>query len=271
VAHFLRPTRSKNGLALFHIGLGVIILLICSGCIQTNQHFRGGKLLAPGETGVTVGAGTTKVFKEREPQPRWTIDSGKTVPLALTQTIPQFSLDYRLGLRDRWGPFRGVEIGWHLEAPTNPASAAFDAKLGLPRPRTWKDFDHAVAAGWIIGTYADNGFFAEYATSWSYLAFEGFATQRLHWLSTPPPEAFLNEGELERIEKPVFQTHRRGIWQGMFGIGWTLPPLLLLPDRIAPQISVTAPSWVSNLNTTHLHKTQPFTWQWALGLEWRFE
>lgn len=198
------------------------------------------------------------------------VDGGARDPLT-DLSLVQVSLDYRLGLRDRWGPLRGVEIGWHLEAPTNPVSASFDMKLGLPRPAPWTAFDHALALGWIIGGYADNGFFGEYALSWSSGPIELFAAQRLHRLATPIPDAFNDDDDLGESDQPLLRSEPRGIWQGMAGVGLTLPEWILLPDRLAPQVSFTAPSWQPNLGSGRLARRGDFSWQWALGLEWRFE
>ncbi|MEO7424258.1 MAG: hypothetical protein ABI036_03665, partial [Fibrobacteria bacterium] len=160
-----------------------------TGCLYTTHHFNSGRLLEPGKTAVTFGVGTQQVYTESCPDGYYNdiregnrlcrpdayggpVDQGEILlydtnairPDLETMSIPKLSLSYRLGVRGQWGPFTGVELGWLVEAPTNPGTVEFDVKLGLPLDKRFRAH-HSLSAGWGVGMWADNSYFLEYAAS----------------------------------------------------------------------------------------------------------
>jgi hypothetical protein len=262
-----------------------LLPFLLGGCLYTSHHFNSGRVLEPGNTSVTVGYGKM-TLRERDcpdvPGGYAGLDSTRsrciryrfgaegqfqdTVPSHLEEiSLPRLSLGYRLGVRGAWGPFTGVELGWHLEAPTTPASAEFDLKFGLPAPRGLGLF-HSLSGGWIVGMWADNSFFGEYALSRPFGkgsdAHALYASYRLTRLATPPGEVF---GDGNR----VYEFHRNPRWahQASLGFHATMPDLFILPDFFSPQITVTTP-WVRTFEDDP--PELPFLYNFNIGFGWRF-
>lgn len=262
--------------------LGATAFLL-SGCLYTSHHFNSGRVLDPGQTAVTLGYGTYRLYDATcsDKQNYESFMDSTGTPLCANRSndedtvpgkvkvveIPKFSLGYRLGVRREWGPFTGVELGWHLEAPTNPVSAEFDLKFGLPAPSRWRAH-HSLSGGWIIGAWADNSFFGEYAASRTFGALTGpdahalYASYRLTYLATQPEEAI-------RTERFAigFKHKNRIAHQATLGVYLRLPDIVLLPDFLSPHATASTP-WVRNLNSAR--PDQKILLDMNLGFGWRF-
>src|SRR5688500_18016875 len=214
-----------------------------SGCLYSSHHFNSGRVLEPGNTAVTFGWGNLKLnerncdyeqgFQEERESAgtfrciRWRWDgsqaqSGDTMAPSISQVkIPKLSLGYRLGVRKAWGPFTGIEIGWHLEAPTNPGSAEFDMKFGLPGSGSGR-FHHSLSGGWIVGAWSDNTFFGEYAASRAFGSGDSahalYASYRYTRLATQPDDAFRSDSLGFRFGSKTRIAH-----QATLGFHWRLP------------------------------------------------
>lgn len=266
-----------------------LLLFSClfSGCMYTSHHFNSGRTLDPGNTAVTFGWGNLKLterscdynqgYFEQEDSAgtvrcvRRRFDgspgaANDTVAPALTEAkLPKFSMGYRLGVRKEWGPFTGVEIGWHLEAPTNPGSGEFDLKLGLPGSGSGR-FHHSLSGGWIVGAWSDNSFFGEYAASRAFGAGDSahalYASYRYTRLATQPDEAIRSDSLVLS-----FGSHTRIAHQATLGFHWRLPAFPVLPDFLSPQVTVSTP-WVPVFES--VRPEHPVLVDFNLGFGWRF-
>jgi hypothetical protein len=243
------------------LAAGVACVFLLTGCLYSTAHFNAGRVLEPGRTSLTLGGGGSKTLSfgcefSREYNGYDYSDStgshcvefenridSNGVNAFVQDTTPakklwhpgtKYSLDYRLGILGKWGPFPGADIGLHFEAPTNPATGEFDFRLGLPVPgkRPWH---HSLSAGWGIGVWADNSYFLEYALSRSWGENALFANYRATHLATQ--FADLVDAETDRR----FAIHPRLIHQASLGFDWELPEIPVIPDFIVPQAILTYP------------------------------
>lgn len=258
-------------------------MLLMSGCMYSGHHFGGGRLLAPGRSSLSLGAGAypsmslgcddadahvigTPAGSACQRWRDWNMDSlgnmvpdVDTVPAAVnTVYVRSASIGWRLGLAGALGPFRGAEMGIHLEAPTNPVSAEFDLKLGLPAPAG--GFRHAFAAGWGIGMWADNSWFGEYAASHEIGKHSLFSNYRATRLSTQ----FYDFDGAE--EKRKFPSKRRLIHQGALGFAWSTGAGW--PEIVAPLIVATYPQAPYGENAIEANMLREAGWSLALGMRW---
>lgn len=251
--------------------------LFLNGCLYTSHHFNTGRVLEPGNTAVTVGWGKARLYEEDCPDNAYGPftygpESGRCMvygdsilvkPIVSSTSIPKFSLGYRLGVRRDWGPFTGVELGWHIEVPTNPGSAEFDAKFGLPAPER---YFHSLSGGWIIGSWADNSVFGEYAASRGFgkgdPAHSLYASYRLTYLATQPSDAVAEDSLVNR-----FNHRRRFAHQATAGFLFRLPAFPVLPDFFSPHATVSMPVVPAFDGPA---PDEPFLLDLNFGVGWRF-
>jgi hypothetical protein len=176
------------------------------------------------------------------------------------ETTPKLSLAYRLGVRKQWGPLTGIEIGWSLEAPTNPATLEFDAKAGLPAPAAWK-VSHSLSAGWGVGAWADNTWFAEYAASRSFGRQALFGSYRFSYLATQPNDLDSSFSVFR------FVTHPRMSHQVSLGWFQPLPDLPVFPDYLVPELTATAPVFAVGVRSA---PPPALDFNFNLGFGWNF-
>ena len=251
--------------------------LFLNGCLYTSHHFNTGRVLEPGNTSVTVGWGKARLYEKDCPDNSYGPvsvgrgssfcavygDTDRVDPIVVATSIPKFSLGYRLGVRRDWGPFTGVELGWHIEVPTNPGSAEFDAKFGLPAPDR---YFHSLSGGWIIGSWTDNSVFGEYAASRIFgkgdPAHSLYASYRLTYLATQPADAVVEDSLSRR-----FDHRRRFAHQATAGILFRLPAIPVLPDFFSPQATVSLPVIPAFDGPA---PDEPFLLDFNFGVGWRF-
>lgn len=174
------------------------------------------------------------------------------------------SLGYRLGVHGPFGPFAGAEIGLHLEGPTNPASAEFDLKAGLPLPKGLP-FHHSLSAGLGIGAWADNSYFGEYALSRAFGANDLFVNYRATYLASQLSD--LDGSESRRH----FKSRRRLIHQASLGFAWNLPDIPVLPDFIVPLVVLTYPLAPVGTGTPPPdYLLDDHVWDFSVGMGWNF-
>lgn len=256
-----------------------------SGCLYTTHHFNSGRLLEAGRTSLALGAGRSRTVDYGCPDGNWNSfiyeseDStgsrclrwrdGYAMPDTLSyvhgwNAAWKGSLGYRLGVHGPFGPFAGAEIGLHLEAPTNPATAEFDVKVGLPVPGN-RPYHHSLSAGFGIGAWADNSYFCEYALSRAFGASDLFVNYRATYLATQI--TYLKGAE----DKRRFDSRQRFINQASAGFYWRLPDIPVLPDFAVPLVILTYP-----LAPTGEDKPPPeyllddHVWDFGFGIGWNF-
>lgn len=277
-----RPVPGVMLLRSLRLAALLVAAPLLSGCLYTSHHFNSGRILEPGRTAVTMGFGLQPYVevectdKYSSPQTK----DGKLICLDYSEgpagsgpdtlppeysdaRLPTFSLGYRLGVRGKWGPFTGVELGWHLEAPTNAASAEFDVKLGLPAPTPWS-VRHSLSGGWLVGMWADNSFFAEYGVSRLLGEHSVFGNFRGTWLATQPDDLAGGEGFQLHFERK-----QRWVWQGSAGIYLRVGAVALIPDYFVPLLTVTYPS-VPSLGGT-ISTRDRTQWNFNLAMGWDFK
>jgi hypothetical protein len=264
----------------FAIALSAFVAFLLTGCLYTTHHFNSGRILEPGKTAVTFGLGREKIFAEGCPEEyyrtrdtlgtlrcssrtRFDEFDTATIPTRIgSQTIPKFSVSYRLGVRGPWGPFTGVEMGWQIEAPTNPGTVEFDLKFGLPISKRLKA-RHSLSAGWGVGMWADNSYFAEYAASRDFGSHALYGSYRFSYLATQPADLDSSFNNWK------FTSHRRYIHQAALGFYLKLPDWIILPDYVTPQVNITFPV-VSPFVAIASERLDPYLVNFNLGFGWNF-
>lgn len=290
----LHPTGSRPGPSrrLGAACLAALAPLGLAGCLYTTQHFNTGRLLEPGETAVTLGLGKAHYYREDCPDGYYGSYQARDGEAGIERTVcrkehffgagdpgqsqggpdsvrplermrddlPKASIGYRLGVRKRWGPFTGIELGWTLEGPTNPVSLEFDLKAGLPMPSRWKA-SHSLSAGWGVGAWVDNTWFAEYAAARSFGKSALFASYRYSALATQP----------ENIDSSARTGHfmRFPHYAQQVSLGWYqhVPALPVIPDYLAPEFTLTLPVYRGELREL---RPPAYDLNFNVGVGWDF-
>ena len=223
--------------------------------------------MPPGKSQATVGLGRQPLWKCSRSEadslsPKIACNEDETGKEKISKSqILKGSIDYRLGLRDKWGPFPGVEMEWHFEVPTNPASMEFALNLALPAP---EKMHHKFGAGWGVGAWADNSFFAEYALSRSVGNNLIFGNGRVTYLATQIVDVLG-----EDFAKP-FPSNQHMVFQSALGFFYRLPPWPVIPDFIIPQVNATLPAVPAGEQRFKATDIPLFQWDASLGLGWGF-
>lgn len=270
---------------------GVACAFLLTGCLYTTHRFNSGRLLEPGHSSVTLGGGVSgtprygcgdgitksSVYQDStgikhcsvyDPQAQ---DSGSQTGgqyvikdlKAFSTPLLNGSISYRLGIHGPIGPFPGLEMGLHLEAPTNPASGEFDLQLGLPVP-AGRPYHHSLSAGWGIGFWADDSYFLEYAASRSWGENDLFVNYRAIYLASQLADL------TGSVDVRRFRSKRRLIHQSSLGFKWALPDILVLPDFIAPEVGLTYPLAPTGVDAIPEWVLDDRAWDFSLGMGWHF-
>ncbi len=269
----------------------VTCAFLMTGCLYSTHHFNSGRLLDPGMSDVTVGGGYSQApgfgcssnpnvieFQDStgarhcEDDSREASDgNGSSNPHFLVTDPKKFalpfysgSLGYRLGIHGKLGPFSGLEMGLHLESPTNPVSGEFDLKLGLPVPKGLA-FHHSLSAGWSIGMWADNSSFLEYAASRPFGLSDLFVNYRATYLASQSADLLGSEDARRFLSK------RRLIHQSSLGFKWALPEILIVPDYIIPEVGLTYPLGPTGSDAIPAYVLDDRAWNFTLGMGWNFK
>jgi hypothetical protein len=280
----------KGWQLLAQLSVNLIVLTVFSGCLYSTQHFNNGRLLEPGHSHFNLGGGVSH-FPEPGCPDYWDEDIGIDGTTAQCKTnrptfdsasgqvtykndssalqkkwisLPKIGLDYRLGVSGKWGPFTGTEIGLHLEGPTNPITAEFDLKFGLPIPKKLS-IQHSLSAGWMIGAWADNSYFAEYAISKIWGENCLFANYRFTRLATQPADL------VDSFDDKYFNHKQRWIHQASLGFTWTLPEVMILPDFIVPQAILSYPLAPFGQDKIPEYFLDEHALDFNLGFGWNFK
>jgi hypothetical protein len=248
-----------------------VMFLVLQGCLYSTHHFHNGQVMNAGHSQATFGVGR---------QPVWNChrDAGDSANTKLAcadgteraknagetvqhTTWPKGSFHYRLGLRDNWGPFPAIEMEWHFEVPTNPATMEFGLNFALPGPSF---MHHKLGGGWGVGAWADDSFFAEYAISLisgQHLLFTNF---RATWLATQ-----IGDVLGEDFAKP-FPRNQHFVFQTAYGLFYRLPDWPVVPDFIIPSLNLTLPSVPAGEQKFKPSDIPTLQWDINVGLGWGF-
>lgn len=240
--------------------------LLLSGCLYTVQRFDDGTVLPPGVTDLSLGIGKTSSWSASCPEWGNVQSSGEhkgecavytnsvdadgnwqsgtqtfVKPILTKQEANQYHASWRLGVRKEWGPFKGVELGWNLDAPTEPATLEFWGKLGLPG---FADTNtaHSLTAGWGIGSWSDNSWWLQYSLSHGFGPLRPWLGSRVLRQATRMDEVTSGVGE-KLVSKP------RWIGQAFGGASVKMPKAIVLPDWLALEGTWTLSGAAAGLTT----------------------
>lgn len=234
-----------------------------TGCLYSTQHFHTGVLAPEGHGQATLGLGRQPLWRCSAPadstEPRACNEDGSGAERITRTEALQASIDYRLGIADRIGPFPGAELQWHLEAPTNPATLEFSVNLGMP---SWGGLRHMLGAGWGIGAWSDNSLFMEYAASRRLGLPLFFTNLRATFLATQLPRVL--QDDFSR----ALPSERVLVVQSGFGARFPLPRWRMAPDFVIPQFNVTYPQLPAGDRVFRGRDIPPLQWDMNLGLGW---
>jgi hypothetical protein len=234
-------------------GLPIIFLCLSfAGCNFTTQSYNFGKLLDPGSSLVTVGAGGRQFYKVA-----WH-DTGSGAYRKDTTVYQDLSycLDYRLGILRKLPFGLGLEIGFHLEGPVQynpidklgrqgqyrgPVALEIDGRMGMKDFSLGKGlFHHNAGLGWTVGQWIDNGWYAEYAAGWEYKWLLPYAGFRAEWVATDPTSS----DSLTESYTPFEYEKRSWTTRTSVGVAIRIPHVLpLLPAYISPELSFIYPNY----------------------------
>jgi hypothetical protein len=233
-----------------------------SGCLYSTQHFHTGVLAPEGHGQATLGLGRQPLWRCSAPADstaRACNEDGSGSERVFRTEAVQASIDYRLGIADKIGPFPGAELEWHLEAPTNPASLEFSVNLGMP---AWGSMRHMVGAGWGIGAWSDNSLFLEYAASRRLGIPLFFTNLRATLLATQLPRVL--QDDFSR----ALPSERVLVVQSGFGVRFPLPSWRLAPDFVIPHFNLTYPQLPAGDRVFRGQDIPSLQWDMNLGLGW---
>ncbi len=188
-------------------------------------------------------------------------EDGSGVEKAVVGAVSQASFDYRLGILDSVGKLPGLELEWHVEAPTNPATMEFALNLGLPGGG---DFHHKIGAGWGVGAWADNSFFVEYAVSRRVGFPVFFGNLRVTYLATQIGTVLGDDFSKALPSDRVLVT------QAGAGLLLKLPRWRVAPDFLIPQLNVTVPQVPGGERAFRAQDIPTAQWNMSLGMGWTY-
>ncbi|MFC1585131.1 hypothetical protein ACFL5V_06275 [Fibrobacterota bacterium] len=258
------------------------------GCLYTSHNYQTGRILKEGHSGTTIGYGRQQLVSlechsnssswgqlVREDgdtrcrsinDPSGTPDTSYSEPVVNKESIPEFSYGYGLGIRDRWGPFPGLEMGFLLELPTMPISAEFYFRLGLP-DHMWQRTKHSASLGYIIGSWSDNSYYLGYGISREVGRHLAYANFRSTIMATQVADI-----EPEEVDDAFkFNHNRRFVQQLSLGFMWMIPGIVVFPDFVTPQINFIYPKIPVSFDMESFGYDHDGVYiKWNVGFGWRF-
>jgi hypothetical protein len=259
---------SKHLIKFAHIPISLALFLFAAHCNFTTQSYNMGKLLNPGESMTSVGVGGQPWYTVRDSSTIVLYDSGSG-PYYVDRRMKlrkqsgqdlSFSYDYRLGVLDNYPLGKGLEFGFHLEAPTPSEGGGsvlldIDLRGGLP-PAVLRSavFNHSIGLGWNVGMWVDNGWYAEYAAGLEYNHAVLYSNIRILYTATDMTDVN------DLITNDVLGTHKQ-FWnvRQCLGLALKLPRLPVVPDYIVPEVTLAYPNY---------NRSRPVGFTYHIGLRW---
>ncbi len=247
--------------------LVIIISLFISGCYYTAQSYNHGKLLDPGNSMFTVGAGASMQDVPGHLVYNYTDynydDSGYGMDYydsigVETRIWRNIALNYQLGVHEKYPFGGGLEIGllWEFSYYKERGDRSSEVLPALDfNVRTgFKDivlsrslYQHNLEIGWTTGMWVDNGMFLGYAGGWEFENIIPYAGLRLIYMPTN-----LLEHE-DVFWEDNFEFHDRK-FNARIAIGATIKisEIRVIPDYITPELTFTGPnaSVIDDYNAT---------------------
>lgn len=248
---------------LIQFNLVLVLILMTSlinGCLGSSHHFRKGKTLPSGEYEYNYGISTIEqiVCTRR--------DSDNSCQRYSRQDIPNLSRSFRLGVRDEWGIFPGVDAGYQME--TNLV-LEFDIRLAMPHILIHgEEINHAVGFGWGVGFWPDNTYFVDYVLSKQWTNKTLYLSTRQNWLATQLSDFGVDNGE---DNEDLYKHNRRWLQQYGVGFEFTIGEIWLVPDQFHIQVLTTGPYVAYIGSETPNENPFNFNTQFNFGLGWHFK
>lgn len=254
--------RSEKRLIQFKwlLAVWMILTFVLTGCLGSSHHFRKGKTLPSGEYEYNYGVSTIEqiICTERE--------SGNSCQRFSKQDIPNLSRSFRLGVRDEWGIFPGVDAGYQMESNL---VLEFDIRLAMPHLFIYgEEFNHAVGLGWGVGFWPDNTYFVDYVLSKQWTNKTLYLSTRQSWLATQLSDFGVDNGE---ENEDIYIHNRRWLQQYGLGFEYTMGEVWLLPDQFHIQVLATGPYVAYIGSETPNENPFNFNTQLNFGLGWHFK
>jgi hypothetical protein len=249
-----------------------IAVLLLPGCLITTQSFNHGRLLNPGERIMTHAVGGRRSSPLARPDYYYDDSAGhsrlETTRDSTRYNWTTYTFDYRVGVLRKYPFGKGLETGFHVEAAFRglpganfkfygPPVLEFDTRFGLPDIIVGNSiFHHNVNAGWMVGYWVDNGWFAGYAAGWEFEHFIPYLSARVFLTAT------------DALTKPImsdFFTQHDRTWGGRItaGVSYKLPyNYSIIPEIISPEVSFTFPNYSTG---QHVGVNAAVGIRWMLG------
>jgi hypothetical protein len=242
----------KNVKSVISISVATTLLLLITHCNFTTQSYNMGKLLNPGESMSTLAMGGQPWYTVRDSLhlvydsnnvTRY-VESRKKIRESANQEL-SYCFDYRLGILDKYPFGKGLEFGFHIEAPVPSEGGGSlllecDLRSGLP-PAVLNNavFHHNIGLGWTVGMWVDNGWYAEYAAGLEYKYLLPYTNIRL--LYTPTDIT----GDMDIFGDNNFFKKHSQYWniRQSLGCAVKIPRLPVLPDYIVPEVVFAYPNY----------------------------
>ncbi len=235
------------------------LVLTLSSCYYTAHSFNHGKLLDPGNMVFSVGGGIA--VQESATEVVWMYDynsepyldtaydgSFDTIP-AQIRVWRNLSVNYQLGVHEKYPFGGGIEIGLMTEFTYYKTSHGrysdmlpaldFNIRLGFKDVVNSRAlYQHNVEMGWTTGIWLDNGMFIGYAGGWEFEKVIPYVGIRAIYMPTNILEHRSWMGEEDFFEKHDQKFNMRLA----MGASLKLRKLKMLPDYIAPELTITGPN-----------------------------
>jgi hypothetical protein len=265
-----RHNRPQFGHLIPALSTALSMPLIVAQCNFTTQSYNMGKLLNPGESMATLAVGGQPWYSVRDSSVAIYSDTGRDATY-LGQNFSKirkysgqefsYCFDYRLGILDKYPLGKGLEFGFHFEAPAPSESGGggllldIDLRSGLP-PSVIQNavFHHNIGLGWTVGLWVDNGVYAEYAAGLEYKYFIPYTNLRLLCTATDI------SGNMGGVWPNFFNNHAQ-FWniRQCLGCAIKIPRLPVLPDYVVPEVTLGYPNY---------NRSQHVGFTYHIGLRW---
>lgn len=241
----------------------LLFTFLFTGCYYTAQSYNHGKLLDPGNSMFTFGAGasfqSSLIYQNGPYDYSYDYDPDYYYIDTLVQEKKlwrNIALNYQLGVHDRYPFGGGLEVGllWEFSYYKDFYGTASDVlpALDFNVRCGFRDvvlpgalFQHNVEIGWTTGMWVDNGMFLGYAAGWEFQKIIPYVGLRAIYMPTNLLEHEEWIGEFENHDQKFNL-------RGALGASVKLKKMPFFPDYITPELTLVGPnaSVIDDFNAT---------------------
>ncbi len=247
--------------------------LSLSSCYYTAQSYNHGKLLDPGNSMFTIGAGASRqtvgehIVYDYDSYDSYNGYGNDYTVGAQTMIWRNIALNYQLGVHEKYPFGGGLEVGllWEFSYYKEEGYSSSDVlpALDFNVRCGFRDivlstslYQHNIELGWTTGMWVDNGIFLGYAGGWEFENIIPYAGIRAIYMPTNLIEHEEWLGDFDNHDQK---------FNLRIAIGSTIKisEIRVIPDYITPEITFTGPnaSTIDKYNAT-LH----IGFRWTNGL-----